>query len=105
MGYLVLSLLLVVTGCTPNQQVLFDATMKMQNVNSQQKHTMMSFQLSGSGFEPAVQQQVDSAVVSLNNAKLDLNGKTSNNEQKTVSKLEVDMNLNVQGLKSICLIG
>ncbi|WP_006718073.1 cell wall-binding repeat-containing protein [Desulfitobacterium metallireducens] len=94
----ILTLLFVLTGCTPNQQVLFDATMKMQKVNSVQEHTTMSFELSGSGFEPAVQQQIDSTAMLLNTAKLDLNVKTNGNEQKTVSQAQIDMNLDMQGL-------
>lgn len=54
----VLTLLFVLMGCTPYQQVIFDASMKMQKVNSVQQHTTMSFELSGSGFEPAIQQQI-----------------------------------------------
>ena len=95
----VLTILLVLTGCTPNQKAIFDASMKMQNVHSVQEHITMSFELSGSGFEPTIQQQVDSAAAMLNTAKLDLNVKTSSNEEKTVSKSQVEMNLAVQGLK------
>lgn len=94
----VLTLLLVLTGCTPNQQAIFDATMKMQNVHSMQEHTTMSFELSGSGFEPKIQQQVDSTAALLSTAKLDLNAKMSSNEQKTVNKSHVDMNATVQGV-------
>ncbi|MBP1759898.1 MAG: cell wall-binding protein [Firmicutes bacterium] len=94
----VLTLLLVLTGCTPNQQVIFDAAMKMQKVHSMQQHTTMTFQLSGSGFEPTIQQQVNLAAGMLNNAKLDLTAKTSGNDLKTVSKSQIDMNLTTQGL-------
>ncbi|HZK85799.1 MAG TPA: cell wall-binding repeat-containing protein [Desulfosporosinus sp.] len=93
-----LTLLLVLTGCTQNQQVILDAGMKMQDVKSMQTHTTMSFQFSGSGFEPTAQQQVDMAAMYLNNAKLDVDVKTSGNEQRTVNKSQVDMNLDLQGM-------
>lgn len=95
---LVLTLLLVLTGCSQNQQVIFDAAMNMQDAHSMQEHTTMTFQLSGSGFEPNVQQQIDAAVMYLNNAKFDLDVKTSGNVQKTAVKSQVNMNLALQGM-------
>ncbi len=97
-GSLVVALGVVLTGCSPNQQELFNAAMKMQNVTSIQQHTAMTFKLTGSGFEPDVQQQVDTAAMFLNNAKLDLETKTSGNDQKTVGKSQVTMNLALQGM-------
>jgi len=93
-----LTILLVVTGCSQNQQVLFDAAMKMQNVTSLQQQTTMTFQLSGSDFDPAIQQQINMATAFMNNAKLNLNVKTSTNEEKTVAKSQVDMDLSLQGM-------
>lgn len=93
-----LALLFSLPGCTPNEQAVFDAAMKMQKVHSMQEHTTMFFELSGTGFEPTVQKQVDTAAAVLNNAKLDLNAKTSGNEQKTVVKSQVNMDLNAQGI-------
>jgi len=93
-----LTLLLVVTGCSKNQQVLFDAAMKMQNVTSLQQQTTMTFQLSGSDFDPAIQQQIDMAAVFMKNAKLDLNVKNSTNEERTVAKAQVDIDLSLQGM-------
>lgn len=93
----VFTVLFMLTGCTPNQQAIFDASMKMQKANSLQQHTTMSFELSGSGFEPAIQQQIDTTAAMLNTAKLDLMAKTSGNEQKTIGKSQIDMNLTMQG--------
>ena len=94
----VLNLLLTLTGCSKNQQVIFDAGMKLQNVTSMQTHTTMNLKLSGSGFEPTDQQNVDMATVYLNNAKLELDAKNVTNKEKTVSKAQVDMNLSLQGM-------
>ncbi|MCB8814268.1 cell wall-binding repeat-containing protein [Desulfosporosinus shakirovi] len=93
-----LTLMLAVTGCSQNQQVLFDASMKMQDVTSLQQQTTITLQLSGSGFDPEVQQQVDMAKAFMNNAKLSLNAKTSTNKEKTVVKSQVDMDLDLQGM-------
>jgi len=95
---LAVTLLLVLTGCSPNQQEIVKAAMNMQNVKSMQQHTTMSFQLTGSGFEPAVQQQVTTAAAVLNDAKLDFDVKTSGNEQKTAVKSQVNMKLALQGM-------
>lgn len=93
-----LSLLLVLTGCSQNQQVIFDANMKMQNVTSLQQQTTMTFNLTGSGFDPAVQQQVNMASAFLNNAQLDMNVKTSTNQEKTAAKSQVEMSYSSQGM-------
>ena len=95
---LAITLLLVLTGCSPNQQEVFMAAMKMQNVNSMQSQTEMTFQLNGTGFEPIVQQQIDTAAMFLNNAKLDLDARMKANEQKTVAKSQMTINLVTQGM-------
>jgi len=93
-----LTLMLAVTGCSQNQQVLFDASMKMQDVTSLQQQTTITLQLSGSDFDPDVQQQIDTAKAFMNNAKLSLDTKTSTNKEKTVVKSQVDMDLDLQGM-------
>ena len=95
---LVVTLLLVVTGCSPSQQEIFNAAMKMQDVKSMQQHTTLTFHLTGSGFEPNVQQQVDTSAMFLNDAKLDLDVKTSGNEQKTAVKSQEVMNVALPGM-------
>ncbi|MDR3601090.1 MAG: hypothetical protein P4L49_11520 [Desulfosporosinus sp.] len=95
---LVATLLLVITGCSPNQQEIFNAALKTQNAKSMQAHTTMTVQLSGSDFEPTVQKQFDQAALFINNAKLDLNTETNSNEQKTASQSQIDMNLAMQGM-------
>lgn len=95
---LVIILLLVLTGCSPNQREIFNASMKLKEAKSLQEHTTMTFQVSGSDFDPAVQQQVDKTARFLNNAKLDLDVKTYSNEQKTASKAQMNINLALQGM-------
>ncbi|MEA4900334.1 cell wall-binding repeat-containing protein [Desulfitobacterium sp.] len=94
----VLTILFVMTGCTPNQQAVFDASMNMQNVRSVQQHTTMSIELNGSGFDAATQEQINTTAALLKNAKLEIDAKTTNNEQKTKAQSEANMNLTAQGL-------
>lgn len=94
---LCMSLILLLAGCTTNQQAIFDASMKMQSVNSVQEHITMSLELSGSGFDPEIQEQIDSAAAMLNDAKLDMYLKSISNEQKTAVQAQVDMNLSMPG--------
>jgi putative cell wall-binding protein len=93
----VVLLVFALTGCSQNQQEIFDAAMKMQNVNSMQEHTTMTFQLSGSGFEPDSQKQLDEAARLVNNTKVDLDAKINCNKQKTLIKSQVDMKLDYEG--------
>lgn len=95
---LVATLLLILTGCSLNQQEIFNAALKMQDVNSKQVHTTMTFKLSGSGFSSKDQQQIDSVAMLINNATLDFDIKTKSNEQKTVSQTQEIMNLTAPGM-------
>lgn len=90
--------LLFLTGCSQNQQEIFNAAMNQQNIQSIREHTSMNFKLSGTDFDPSVQQQIDTAALFLNNGKLDLDIKASGNAQKTASKEQIDMNLALQGM-------
>ncbi|KLU66986.1 hypothetical protein DEAC_c09200 [Desulfosporosinus acididurans] len=92
------SMLLVATGCSPNQSQIFQASMNLGNANSLQEHTTLTFQADGSGFSPSDQQQVDRVLAVLNNAKLDLDVKSNSNEQKTASTAEMEMKLALQGM-------
>ncbi|MDR3541259.1 MAG: hypothetical protein P4L69_09895 [Desulfosporosinus sp.] len=92
------TLLLVITGCSTNQLEIFNVALKTQAAKSMQTHTTMTFQLSCTDFDPAVQPQIDQATLFANNAKLDFNVKTNANEQKTAVQSQIDMNLALQGM-------
>lgn len=94
-----LAVLLVFTGCTSNQKAIFDATMKMQSVNSLEQHMTMSMELKSSGLDPMLQEQVDQIAAMLNEAKIQLNTKTNTNQEKTIAQSQIDMSLSVPGLE------
>ncbi|AFM41964.1 hypothetical protein Desaci_3057 [Desulfosporosinus acidiphilus SJ4] len=96
---LAMTMLLVLTGCSLNEQEIFNAALNMQNVHSGDVHTSMTLHLSGTGFAPDVQQQIDTTAALLNNASLDLDVKSTTNDQKTVSKSQVLMNVMTPGMK------
>ncbi len=101
-GFVAIAMLLAAsllfTGCTSNQKAIFDATMKMQDVNSVEQRMTMSMELRGSDLEPMLQEQVDQVAAMLNEAKIELNMKSSTNDEKTIAQSEVDMSLSVPGL-------
>ncbi|AFV03507.1 hypothetical protein UNSWDHB_133 [Dehalobacter sp. UNSWDHB] len=90
--------IVVLAGCTQNQLAIFNAYMKMQDVASMQQHMTMSLQMSGTGFDQADQEQIDSVAEMLNNAKLDVVLKMNCNEEKTIAKLQADCNVIASGL-------
>ncbi|HHY26271.1 MAG TPA: LysM peptidoglycan-binding domain-containing protein [Desulfitobacterium dehalogenans] len=96
---LLLAAILVLTGCTPNQKAILDASMKMQNVNSVQQHMTMSMDLKGSGLDPMLQEQVDQMAAMLNGAKIELDMKTNSNKEKTVLRAQADMTMSMPGLE------
>lgn len=90
---------LVLAGCTPNQKAIFDASMKMQKVNSIQQHMTLSMELKGSGLDPMIQEQIDQVAAMLNGTKIELNLKTKTNEKQTMIQSQVDMNFGMPGLE------
>lgn len=93
---LVVTLLLVLVGCSQRQQVIFDALMNVQNANSLQDHTTITMQLTGTGFEPWEQEQIDEVAALVNSAKLTLDTKSMSNEQQTIAKAEAEIRLDAQ---------
>lgn len=87
--------ILVLTGCTANQKAIFDASMKMQKVNSIQQHMTLSMELKGTGLDPMIQEQVDQVAAMLNDTKIELNLKTKTNEKQTMVQSQADMNFSM----------
>ncbi len=96
---LLLVVVLVLAGCTPNQMAILDASVKMQNVNSVQQNMTMSMNLKGSGLDPELQEQVDQIAAMLNGAKIGFDIKTDSNEKKTVVRAQADMKFSMPGLE------
>ncbi|SHN75532.1 LysM peptidoglycan-binding domain-containing protein [Desulfitobacterium chlororespirans] len=96
---ILLTAVLVLTGCTANQKAIFDASMKMQKVNSIQQHMTLSMELKGTGLDPMIQEQVDQVAAMLNGTKIELNLKTKTNEKQTMVQSQADMNFSMPGLE------
>ncbi|MGI1659840.1 MAG: LysM peptidoglycan-binding domain-containing protein [Desulfitobacterium sp.] len=96
---LLLSVILVLTGCSSNQMAIFDASLKTQKATSMQQHLTLSLDLKGSGLQPDVQAQVDSVAAMLNESSLVLDMKTSGNADKTAVQAEVDMKMAMPGME------
>ncbi|WP_088227871.1 hypothetical protein [Desulfosporosinus sp. FKB] len=92
-------LLLVLTGCSSNEQEIFNAALNMQTINSSHIQTTMNFHVSGQGFDPQDQQQIDSVATLLNNASLNFDVESTYNDQKTVGKSKVMMDVVTPGMK------
>lgn len=96
---LILVTILILSGCSQNQQQVFNAYLKMQNVSSAHEHIILSLKMNGSDFDPATQQKVDQAAAYLNNAKLDLDIRTSGNSEQTVNQSQIMMDVALPGLE------
>ncbi|MGC7872327.1 hypothetical protein ACPUYX_12460 [Desulfosporosinus sp. SYSU MS00001] len=96
---LAMMLLLVLTGCSSNEQEIFNAALNMQTINSSHSQTTMNFHVSGQGFDPQDQQQIDSVATLLNNASLNFDVESTYNDQKTVGKSKVIMDVVTPGMK------
>ncbi|KLU67857.1 hypothetical protein DEAC_c02640 [Desulfosporosinus acididurans] len=96
---LAMMLLLVLTGCSSNEQEIFNAALNMQTINSSHIQTTMNLHVSGQGFDPQVQQQIDSVAALLNNASLNFDVESTYNDQKTVGKSKAIVDVVTPGMK------
>ncbi|WP_088185990.1 hypothetical protein [Desulfosporosinus sp. FKA] len=96
---LAMMLLLVLTGCSSNEQEILNAALNMQTINSSHIQTTMNLHVSGQGFDPQVQQQIDSVAALLNNASLNFDVESTYNDQKTVGKSKAIVDVVTPGMK------
>ena len=95
---LILVIAMSLTACVNDEQKLFDAFSKMQEINSMDSSSEISFNLNAEGFPEDQQASLQQVMTLINMSKLTLKQRMVQNEDKTAVKAKVDMNLNVEGL-------
>ncbi|MDR7857576.1 hypothetical protein [Tissierella sp.] len=95
---LILVIAMSLTACVNDEQKLFNAFSKMQDISSMDSSSEISFNLNAEGFPEDQQANIEQVMALINMSKLTLKQRMVQNEDKTVAKAKVDMNLNVQGL-------
>ena len=98
--YKKLSLLLLVlisaslfTGCNKDEKDLMDAFIKSQEISSLESTTNMGFNLKVEGLDDETQVIFDEVVKQINDMKLSISQKSVTNEEQTVSKAQIDANV------------
>lgn len=95
---LVLALAISLTGCVGGELKLYNAMIKMENVNAMESQVQIGFTFDTEGFSPEEQEMFAQAKAIVNSSKLKVNNKIKSNEENTISKNHLDMNLNLGGI-------
>lgn len=90
---LILVLAISFTGCTANEQRLYNALMKNQEITSMESDTDITFSLEGKDFPKEQQAILQEIIKYANNSQVSIHQKADSNEDKTVSKAQGNMNL------------
>lgn len=96
---LILVLALTFTGCTSIEQKLYNGFVKNQEIASMESDTDITFTLEGSDFPDEQQVILQEAINTLNNSKITMHQKAISNEDKTIAKAYMDMNMTFGDMK------
>jgi len=81
------------TGCSTDGLALMNAYSKSQTINSRQTQTDISLKVSGSNMSKQEEQMMGTMLPMINGSKISVLTKTNQNEDKTISKMQSDINL------------
>jgi outer membrane lipoprotein-sorting protein len=95
---LLLVLVMSLTACASDEQKLFSAFNKMQDITSMDSTMEMSMILGAEGFPEEAQADLEQIMSLLNVSKLTMKQRTVQNKDKTAAKAKMDINLNVGGM-------
>lgn len=97
---LVLAIALFFTGCTNGELKLYNAFLKSQDIMSMESNTNLSFKLEGEGLSEDNQVMLEEAIKVVNSSKITMNQKVKQNKDKTEVKAQVDMGIDMAGVKT-----
>lgn len=97
---LVLAIALFFTGCTNGELKLYNAFLKSQDIMSMESNTNLSFKLEGEGLSEDNQVMLEEAIKVVNSSKVTMNQKVKQNKDKTEVKAQVDMGIDMAGVKT-----
>jgi putative cell wall-binding protein len=78
---------------------LTKAYINNQNINSVKNKSEISFNFSTSGFSKEDQENINKVLPYINNSKINIVAKTNTNKEKTTSDGEIDITIDVAGMK------
>ena len=81
------------TGCSTDGLALMNAFTKSQTINSQQTQSDISVKVSGSNMSTQEEQMMGTMLPNINGTKISVLTKINQNEDKTISKMQSDINL------------
>lgn len=94
---LVLALSISLTGCFGGESKLYNAFNKMQDVNAIQTETTLELKFQAEGFPEEAKATLEQVAAAVNNTKIQMKQKTTQNKDKTSAKAEMDMELHTIG--------
>lgn len=97
---LALALSLSIVGCTRSaERDVYKAFQQTMDIRSMESNTEVSFALEGTGLDAETQQMLDQAKATLNNSKFYIDQKQALNSERTAGKAEVELRMDIPGMK------
>lgn len=90
----------ILAGCAVDELTLLSALAKQTQITSCESKTNVAFSLTADGLKESEKQKFDQIASVLNGMKLEVNQKVKSNAQKTVTKAQADINLNMSGINT-----
>ena len=88
----------VLAGCTVDELSLLYALCKQPEINSKESKTELTFSLSSKGLTGEFKKNFSTFANVLNGTKLNIDQKLNSNDQRTVTKSQTDMSLDLGGV-------
>ncbi|MDR3271031.1 MAG: cell wall-binding repeat-containing protein [Peptococcaceae bacterium] len=92
------TLFLLLTGCSSNQQIIFDASAKLTDAQSYRQHSTVELQFNGSGFAPEEQATIDQIAAYLNGTTLEIDAQSQLTADGAAAKALLEFALDLQGM-------
>lgn len=103
--YKILALLLITSilstflvGCSSDERTLYNAFIKTQSITSYENKLDLSFRIECDGLFGEDEAPIQSAIILLNNLKLNFNQKTMQDKSKGILKSKINTNIDTGGL-------
>lgn len=97
---ILLAMVLVFTGCTNGELKLYNAFLKSQDIRTMESELEMSFKLEGEGLSEETAEMLKEVSSVLNGLKITMNQKMEKDEEGTKSKVQVDSEIDMGGVKT-----
>ena len=95
---LILTIVMIFTGCQGTDSKLIDAFVKNQDIRSLESETVFNFNIEADGFDDGTQEILDNVAGIINSTNIKFNQRAIQNEEQTTSKAVADIGVKIDAM-------